>query len=84
MQFEIGNPSRCSLFAVLDDPDDETEVRKWLSDIALGIPTDLGIVDQIEAAPANRISLELVETSYSADVSQLTWRQNDPLPYGAL
>jgi hypothetical protein len=83
VQFEHGDPVRCSLFAVLEKADDRAAVREWLSGIALEIPDDLGIVDQIEAAPASEISLELVETSYSADVTQLTWRQNEQIPQGA-
>lgn len=83
IQFEDGNPARCSLFAVLVNPGDEHAVREWLSGIALDISPELGVVDQIEAAPASGISLELIETSYSADVSQLTWRPNNPIPQGS-
>jgi hypothetical protein len=84
MQFGTADGQRrFSLFAVLDSAQDETEVRVWLSGIALQIPTELGIVDQIEAATARGTSLELVETAYSADLSQLTWRPNAPSPEGA-
>jgi hypothetical protein len=75
---------RYSLFAVLDNAADRDDVRVWLSDIALQIPVELGVADQIEAATARGISLELIETAYSADVTQLTWRPNDPSPQGAL
>jgi hypothetical protein len=30
-----------------------------------------------------RLSLQLIEESYSADVSQVTWRPNNPDPQGA-
>ncbi len=74
MQFDDErDPIRFSLFAVLADDSDETEAREWLADIAGAIPIDLGVADELEAAPASRISLELVETSYAADVTQLTW-----------
>ena len=59
------------------------EVRSWLSTAALDIPSDLGLADQIEAATASGISLELIENSYSADVCQVTWRPNNPDPEGA-
>ncbi|WP_300607834.1 hypothetical protein [Trebonia sp.] len=85
MQFgTIDGQIRYSLFAVLDQAADEPEVRVWLSDIALQIPPELGVADQIEAATAQGISLELVETAYSADITQLTWRPNTPSPHGAV
>jgi hypothetical protein len=85
MQFdESANPPRYSLFAVLDNAADEDEVRLWLSEIALKVPAHLGVADELEAATARGISLELIETSYSADVSQLTWRSNNPDPEGAM
>lgn len=85
MQFdEAASPTRFSLFAVLEDDADEHEVRSWLSTIALEIPSELGVADRIEAATASGISLELIEDSYSADVSQLTWRPNNPDPSGAI
>jgi hypothetical protein len=62
-----------SLFAVLDNAAHRDDVRVWLSDIALQIPAELGVADQIEATTARGISLELIETAYSADVTQLTW-----------
>ena len=84
MQFdESAPPTRFSLFAILVDEDDEQEVREWLADIAQAIPATLGIADQIEAATAAGISFQLIETSYAADVSSLTWRPGDPQPEGA-
>jgi hypothetical protein len=80
---EKTSPVRFSLFAALDDPADEDAVRDWLAEIAACVPSDLGVADQIEAAPATSISLHLIETSYAADVSRLTWRPADPAPQGA-
>ena len=76
-------PTRFSLFAILVNQEDEDTVREWLSAIAQEIPLSLGIPDQIEAATAEGISFQLIETSYAADVTQLTWRPNDPEPNGA-
>ena len=79
MQFESGGETpRFSLFAVLEDDEDAELVREWLADIAQAVPTDMGLADELEVAPAARISLQLVETSYSADVTQLTWRGEEP------
>jgi hypothetical protein len=83
MQFDSSeSPTRFSLYAVLVDEEDERDVREWLADIAREVPLDLGIADQIEAATAAGISLHLVETSYAADVSQVTWPRDQPDPDG--
>ena len=85
MQFDDSvSPPRYSLFAVLENETHKDDIRTWLSQISLKIPTHLGVLDQIEAATACGISLELVEASYSADVSQVTWRPNNPDPEGAV
>jgi hypothetical protein len=68
------------LFAVLDDPNDENEVRAWLARITQAAPTELGAADQIEAASADGIAFSTIEASYSADVSLVTWRRTQPDP----
>lgn len=84
MQFDDSStPLRFSLFAVVDNAQDADTVREWLAGVARRIPAELGIGDELEAAPAERISLQLIEQSYAADVSQLTWRQAQPEPEGA-
>jgi hypothetical protein len=84
MQFDNdGDPVRYSLFAVLDHPDDEGEVRAWLARIAQAVPTELGVADQIEAASAEGIAFSTIESSYSADLSLVTWRRDRPDPEGA-
>ncbi|MFN0154679.1 MAG: hypothetical protein ACKVUT_09895 [Gaiella sp.] len=84
MQFDDSvAPHRFSLYAVLEREEDAEEVRAWLADAALAVPATLGVAAEIQAAPATRISLHLIETSYSADVSQLTWRANAPEQDGA-
>jgi hypothetical protein len=74
---------RFSLFAVLADPADEEPVREWLAGVATNVPAELGLADELLAAPADLISLRLIEDSYAADATQLTWRPNDPQPVGA-
>lgn len=83
MQFdETQEPPRFRLYAVLMNPADRDEVREWLAGIAQDVPASLGISDAVDAQSADHVSLELIETSYSADVSQLTWRPNTPAPQG--
>lgn len=84
MQFDdAAEPVRYSLFAVLEDESDADAVREWLAAVASRVPVELGIGDVLEAAPATRISWNLVEQSYAADVTQLTWRPASPEPDGA-
>lgn len=84
MQFDAAaDPVRFSLFAVLESEKDRETVRAWLADIAKAVPAALGIADEVEARSAEGISLHLVETSYAADVAQLTWRRDQPNPDGA-
>jgi hypothetical protein len=84
MQFDDGGDTvRYSLFGVLDDAADEDEVRAWLARIAQAVPTELGVADRIEAADADGIAFSTIETSYSADVSLVTWRRDQPDPEGA-
>lgn len=79
MQFdENETPPHYSLYAVLEDEADQDGVRAWLADIALSVPAELGVGDQFEAGTADQISLTLIETSYPANVSQLTWGGSAP------
>ena len=53
MQFdESTEPVRYSLFAVVEHESDEEAVREWLAGIASRVPIELGIGDELEAAPA--------------------------------
>jgi hypothetical protein len=79
---ESASPTRYSLFAILEDDTDRDEIRAWLSSISQEIPSELGVADEIEAAPASEISLQLIQDSYAADVTEVTWRPNDPNPQG--
>jgi hypothetical protein len=84
MQFdETPSPVRFSLFGVLERPEDRDAAREWLAEVAMAIPSTLGIADELDARAAQGISLHLLETSYAADVAQLTWRPNNPEPQGA-
>jgi hypothetical protein len=79
MQFDDSQePVHIALFAVISDDADPTTVRNWLADAARRIRTDVGVVVSIDAGTRAETSLELIETSYAADLSQLTWRGEDP------
>ena len=66
-----------SLFAVVAGAADVEDVRRWLAEVAREVSVELGVCDIIEAGTAAQVSLELIETSYSADVSDVTWRSGE-------
>ena len=79
MQFDDGvQPVRVALFGVIADSADAKNVRVWLADVATRINSDLGVVAAIEVGTRSQTPLELVETSYAADLSQLTWGRDRP------
>lgn len=79
MQFDdTSKAPRVALFAVIHDDTDPDVVRTWLADASTRVRKDLGVVAAIDAGTRAETSLELLETSYSADLSQLTWRDKDP------
>lgn len=82
MQFdESQSPPQFALFAVMDDAADAAEVRTWLAAASLAVSNELGVGVSFEAGSAAETSLYLLETSYAADASQLTWSGREP--YGA-
>lgn len=79
MQFDdSASPPRVALFAVVADTADKQIVRTWLSDASLRIDTKLGVVAHVDVATKAETSLVLIENSYAADLSQLTWRGEEP------
>ncbi|HEX4102930.1 MAG TPA: hypothetical protein VHY21_20705 [Pseudonocardiaceae bacterium] len=80
MQFsEDSDPPQVALYAVVTDEADLDSVERWLADVASRIDTKLGVVAHIEVQTRTQTSLQLVETSYSADLSELTWRNEVPV-----
>lgn len=78
---EEEHPPRVALYAVITDDADVEAVREWLANASQRINPDLGVVEVIRTITRAQTSLHLIETSYSADLSQLTWR--DEAPSGA-
>lgn len=79
MQFDdSASPPRVALFAVVADSADKQVVRRWLSEASLRINEELGVVAHIDVATKAETSLVLIENSYAADLSQLTWRGEEP------
>jgi len=49
------------------------QLRAWLREICLKIPTELGVAESVEVGSTNEISFDLVENSFALDVSYATW-----------
>lgn len=79
MQFDDAqSPPQFALFAVLDDAANAGEVRAWLATAALAVSNELGVGVSFEVGTSAETSLYLLETSYAADASQLTWTGREP------
>lgn len=58
------------------------EIRVWLADITRAIPAELGTPILLEVYGDDVVSLRYIESSFSLDVSSLSWPQNSPGPVG--
>jgi hypothetical protein len=77
MQFsDETTPPKYSLFVVMDNDKDKEKIREWLVQLTLDIPSNLGILSEIEVETPQKISFNVIENSYAADVSLLTWPRN--------
>jgi hypothetical protein len=77
-QFERGEPVRFSLYALIEHEDDTEKAEEFLAAVALDVPVHLGVSDEQVARTASKFTLELLETSLTADLSDLTWSQGEP------
>ena len=83
MQFDDQSPlPRFILFAVVRDRGDKEAARGWLTAVGTAVPVDLGVLAAVDAGYRSETSLELVENSYAADLTRLSWP--GPEPDGAL
>lgn len=78
IQFSDDVPPYYELFAVSTEDADKDAVREWIAGGVLTISRDLGIMRSLDVGTRAETSLELIESSYSADLSQITWRGAGP------
>lgn len=57
--------------------------RQWLSQIALAVSESLGLNTDVLALTDENVSLAFLESSYSLDVSTVSWPNTVPGPTGA-
>lgn len=65
------------------DPALVDTTREWLSQIALAVPESLGLNTDVLALTDENVSLAFLESSYSLDVSTLSWPNTALGPTGA-
>lgn len=75
-------PPAFLLFAVIIDGTNKEVARQWLTEVGVAVPDRLGVLGGVDAGYRSETSLELIESSYSADLSGLSWPGPDP--HGAL
>lgn len=84
MTFEpVGESINFSLYAITENGANQRDVREWLADAALEIPVELGVASGLEVGTASEVTLNVVESWYCADLSQLTWA-DQPGPHGVI
>ncbi len=64
------------------DPDLLDRTRQWLATIALAVPAALGFNTHVDARTDEEVSLSFIETSYSLDVTTVSWPNKEPGPVG--
>jgi hypothetical protein len=79
VQFDLDlAPPRYVLVAIVAKGADRDGVRTWLAKVAASVPAELGVAQQLQVASKSEASIELLENSYAADVTQITWRSSGP------
>lgn len=74
MQFRTGHPNRFVLWAVVKEGTDPQPFGEWLTQAALHVGDSLGILDREPiVVTKRRLSLDVIENSYAADLSMITW-----------
>lgn len=56
--------------------------RDWLAQIALAVPERLGLNTDVVACTDAEVSLAFLETSYSLDITTVSWPNKEPGPVG--
>lgn len=74
-----GDPPRYELTAVTVSSSDAAAIEHWLVQAALLIDPSLGVMDSPPVALTKaELSLDVLENSYSANLSDITWKKWDP------
>ena len=66
------------------NPELLTNTQDWLSRIALAVPEHLGLNIDVRALTDDQVSLAFLETSFSLDVSTVSWSNTEAGPTGTV
>jgi hypothetical protein len=81
MQFDDQtNPPQFDLIAVMCDGTDPEEARLWLTTVGTAVSTKLGVLSGVQVGYRREIPLSVIEDSYAADVTRLSWGDPDGPP----
>lgn len=70
---EPGDPPRYNVYALVDADGDPAPIESELADALLEVPQHLGVLDGMDALRADSLTLDMIESSYEVDASDLTW-----------
>ena len=71
-------PPTVDLYAVIGDTASVASVNTWLARVVSRIDPKHGLPGQIDIGTRSEVSLDFLEGSYSADLSDLTWSGENP------
>lgn len=60
------------------------EINTWLAEVALAVPITLAAASAIDVRGDDEISLAFIESSYSLDLSTVSWPRNVAGPVGSI
>ncbi|MFD9259204.1 hypothetical protein [Streptomyces sp. NPDC059538] len=67
------DPPLYRVFVVIVDGADHTVIRAWVADRLCRVDGELGALEALEVGTKAEVSLEVIENSYAASLSQVTW-----------
>lgn len=75
MQFGPGAPVKFALWCVIDPEHPHEPFAEWLTGAAASVPPELGVLAfPPRVVTKDRLTLDVLENSYPADLSDITWR----------
>lgn len=79
VQFDVvESPPLFRFVAIIASSADRDAVRDLLIEAGAAVPTHLGVLNGVEVGTVAEVSIEVLATSYAADLSQITWRTGRP------
>ena len=77
-QFMPGTPPQYALAAIVTNEADKQGIYRWIAEAASRVDENLGVLGGVTVPTKAEATLDLIENSYSMDLSQITWRGEGP------